>query len=250
MMNNHAATQLLLDARASGALLDWRRLAVGDAATAYAVQDAQLARLGPVGGWKVGSKGDGSEPACSPLPASGMLAAGAELSGPQWRMRGLEAELALRVGRDFDPGDALPSREELLQVFDAVLPAIEVVETRLGQPPCGNPWAAMADLQSHGALVLGTPLPMPAIAPDLRTIGASLALDGKEVARMTGGNPAGDLWPMLAWLARHCARRGMPWKKGQIVTTGSCTGVQYARPGMKVEAVLEGMGAVAFSFGD
>ncbi|TWC71209.1 2-keto-4-pentenoate hydratase [Herbaspirillum sp. SJZ099] len=249
-MNAHAATQLLLDARTSGLLLDWRRLAVGDAATAYAVQDAQLLRLGPVGGWKVGSKGEGMEPACSPLPASGMLAAGVELSGPQWRIRGLEAELALRVGRDFDPGDALPSREELLGVFDAVLPAIEVVETRLGPAPCGNPWAAMADLQSHGALVLGTPLPMPAAAPDLRAISASLSLDGKEVARMTGGNPAADVWAMLAWLARHCARRRMPLKKGQIVTTGSCTGVQHARPGMKVEAVLDGIGAVAFSFGD
>ncbi|KAF1046248.1 MAG: 2-keto-4-pentenoate hydratase [Herbaspirillum frisingense] len=246
-MNIHAATQLLLDARNSGVVLDWRRLAVGDAATAYAVQDAQILRLGPVGGWKVGSKGDGSEPSCSPLPASCVLPSETLLAGPQWRLRGLEVELALRVGRDYDPGNAMPGKEELLDVFDAVMPAIEVVETRLGKLPCDNPWAAMADLQSHGALVIGAALPMPAAAPDLRKVIATLAIDGKETARTTGGNPA-DLWPMLGWLAQHCARRGMPLKKGQIVTTGSCTGVHQARTGTLVQATLEGVGAVSLRF--
>lgn len=246
-MNIHAATQLLLDARNSGVVLDWRRLPVGDAATAYAVQDAQILRLGPVGGWKVGSRGDGSEPSCAPLPASCVLASGVQLAGPQWRLRGLEVELALRVGRDYHPGDALPGRDELLGVFDAVMPAIEVVETRLGKLPCDNPWAAMADLQSHGALVVGPALPMPAVAPELDGIVASLAIDGKEVAHEAGGNPAA-LWPTLAWLAHHCARRGMPLKKGQIVTTGSCTGLHSARGGRLVEAALQGMGAVSLRF--
>lgn len=246
-MNIHAATQLLLDARNSGVVLDWRRLAVGDAATAYAVQDAQLLQLGPVGGWKVGSKGDGSEPGCAPLPASCVLPSDTMLAGPQWRLRGLEVELALRVGRDFDPGNALPSREELIGVFDAVMPAIEVVETRLGKVPCENPWAAMADLQCHGALVLGPAVPMPAVAPELKDVVASLAIDGREEARTSGGNPA-DLWPMLAWLARHCSLRGMPFRKGQVVTTGSCTGLHNARGGALVEAELEGIGAVSLRF--
>ncbi|MBP0599235.1 fumarylacetoacetate hydrolase family protein [Herbaspirillum sp. LeCh32-8] len=248
-MNIHAATQLLLDARNSGVVLDWRRLAVGDAATAYAVQDAQLLQLGPVGAWKVGSKGRGFEPACSPLPLSCVMASGARLSGPQWRQRGLEVELALRVGRDCDPGNELLSREQLLDVFDAVMPAIEVVETRLGRLPCENPWASMADLQSHGALVVGEAIPMPANAPELDAIVATLAIDGREAARTTGGNPA-ELWPTLAWLARHCALRGMPLKKGQFVTTGSCTGLVNARAGTLVEATLEGIGGVALRFAD
>lgn len=246
-MNIHAATQLLLDARNSGVVLDWRRLAVGDAATAYAVQDAQLLQLGPVGAWKVGSKGRGIEPACSPLPASGVLADGASLSGPQWRLRGLEVELALRVGRDYDLGETLATREQLLEMFDAVMPAIEIVETRLGKLPCENPWASMADLQSHGALVVGPAVPMPAVVPELSEISATLAIDGKEEARTTGGNPA-DLWETLAWLAHHCALRGMPLKKGQIVTTGSCTGLFNARPGTLVEAALDGIGAVSLRF--
>lgn len=245
-MHIDAATQLLLDARHSGLALDWRRLAVGDAETAYAVQDAQLRRLGPVGGWKVGSKGDGSLPGCAPLPASCVLSSGTQLSGPQWRMRGLEVELALRVGRDYAPGEQVPDEAELRTVFDAILPAIEVVETRLGHPPCTNPWAGMADLQSHGALVLGQAQPLPAIL-SLRQIAASLAIDGQPVTRTSGGNPA-DLWPLLGWLAQHCARRGQPWRCGQVITTGSCTGLQLARGGLLIEAALEGIGAVSLRF--
>ncbi len=245
-MHIDAATQLLLDARHSGLALDWRRLAVGDAEIAYAVQDAQLQRLGPIGGWKVGSKGDGSLPACAPLPASGVLASGAPLRGPQWRMRGLEVELALRVGRDYHPGDQVPDEAELRTVFDAILPAIEVVETRLGHPPCTNPWAGMADLQSHGALIIGAAQPLPATL-SLRQIAASLHIDGQEITRTTGGNPA-DLWPMLGWLALHCARRGQPWCQRQVITTGSCTGLQLARAGRQIEGALAGIGAVSFSF--
>lgn len=245
-MHIDAATQLLLDARHSGLALDWRRLAVGDAETAYAVQDAQLLRLGPIGGWKVGSKGDGGTPGCAPLPVSGVLPSGTTLAGPQWRMRGLEVELALRVGRDYDPGEQLPDEAELRTVFDAILPAIEVVESRLGHPPCTNPWAGMADLQSHGALVTGAPQALPDVL-SLRQIEASLSIDGQQVSHTTGGNPA-DLWPLLGWLALHCARRGQPWRAGQIITTGSCTGLQMARGGRLVEAALHDIGAVSLAF--
>lgn len=247
-MHIDAATQLLLDARHSRLALDWRRLAVGDAETAYAVQDAQLRRLGPVAGWKVGSKGDGSTPSCAPLPASGVLPSGTTLGGPQWRMRGLEVELALRVGRDYDAGDHLPDEAELREVFDAILPAIEVVETRLGQQPCGNPWAAMADLLCHGALITGAPQPLPATL-SLREIVASLRIEGEQKALTTGGNPA-ELWSTLAWLARHCSLRGMPWQRGQIITTGSCTGLVHARSGLQVQATLAGIGPVSLQFAD
>jgi len=218
-----------------------------DSTAAYAVQDAGLRQWGPAGGWKVGRGADG-QPCCAPLPHAGVLPSGVVLQGPQWRIRGLEAELALRVGRDFDPGAAPPTKETLLTVFDAMLPVIEVVETRLSNPPCTNPLVGLADLLSHGALVLGPAIPFDAAATDLRQITATVALDGQEVARMTGANPAGDIWPLLSWLAHHCALRGLPWKKGQVITTGSCSGVQNARPGARVHAQLAGVGSVTLTF--
>ncbi|MCA1323211.1 2-keto-4-pentenoate hydratase [Herbaspirillum sp. alder98] len=244
-----SAARLLSDARITNSTVDWRHFSLPDSTAAYAVQDAGLRQWGPVGGWKVGRGADG-QPCCAPLPQAGVLPSGVVLDGPQWRMRGLEAELALRVADDFDPGAALPTRQTMLRVFDAMLPVIEVVETRLANPPCTNPLVGLADLLSHGALVLGPAIAFEEAATDVRRITASVALDGQEVAHMTGANPAGDIWPLLSWLAHHCAQRGLPWKKGQIITTGSCTGVQHARPGARVHAQLTGLGDVYLNFSD
>ncbi|EJN09560.1 2-keto-4-pentenoate hydratase [Herbaspirillum sp. YR522] len=242
-----SAARLLSDARITNSTVDWRHFSLPDSTAAYAVQDAGLRQWGPVGGWKVGRGTDGL-PCCAPLPQAGVLPSGVVLGGPQWRIRGLEAELALRVGRDFDPGPEQPARHTMLTVFDAMLPVIEVVETRLANPPCGNPLVGLADLLSHGALVLGPAVAFDEAATDVRRITASVAIDGQQVAHMTGANPAGDIWPLLSWLAHHSAARGLPWKKGQIITTGSCSGVQHARPGARVQASLSGLGDVSLAF--
>jgi 2-keto-4-pentenoate hydratase len=242
------AADRLIRARAAGTVIGCREILPADLDAAYAVQEATVARLGPVRGWKVGAKGPQSAPICAPLPASGLLASGALLGGPPWRLRGVEVELVLRVGRDLDADDADLPPDELAAAFDAVLPALEVVETRLTDWRGGAPLALLADLQSHGALVLGEPMAMPPVRPDLRTLEATLAFDGRTVAETHGGNPAQDVWRLLGWLVGQCSRRGRPLRSGQFVTTGSCTGMLFAPEGTHVQAHLAGLGGVALHF--
>ena len=232
----------LLAARRSGPQPAWRDILPADRAAAYAIQDATVAALGPIGGWKVGAKSPDAEPICAPLPASGIVASGATLTGPAWRLRGIEAEVALRVARDLDGGPLPPD------AFDAVLPAIEVVETRLADFQVSDPLAQLADLQSHGALVLGASA---ALAPgqlDLRVVEVRLTFDGTEVAHTRGGNPAEDVWRLLQWLATHVAARGLPLRAGQVVTTGSLTGMLFTVQGARVEAILTRIGTVGLRF--
>lgn len=213
-----------------------------DRAAAFAVQDATLAQLGPAGGWKVGAKTADAEPACAPLPAGGVLASGVSLTGNAWRMRGIEVELAVRLGRDVGPGD------DIAAAIDAVLPAIEVVETRLSDWRDSSALAQLADLQTHGALVIGEPSALRPRDADLRTLAAYLAFDGQPVASTRGANPAADVWRLLQWLALHCAQRGQPLKAGQVITTGSCTGMLFAPEGAHVQAELSGLGRVELRF--
>lgn len=243
-----SAAHRLAQARKGVATVRWREIAPVDLQTAYAVQDATLALIGPPGGWKVGAGSPDAEPGCAPLPMAGVFAAGARLLGPPWQMRGIEVEVALRLGRDLDPGDRLLSAPELVAAVDAVLPAIEVVETRLADWRDSEPLAQLADLQSHGALVLGAPASLPARDLDLRHIEAYLAFDGQPVASTYGANRAGDIWRLLAWLARHCALRGQSLRAGQVVTTGSCTGMLFAPEGAHVQAQLKGIGLVDLHF--
>lgn len=247
-MTPSTTAQLLLAARRGHTQLNGRDVLPASVADAYQVQDLTAAELGPIGGWKVGAKNATSEPTCAPLPLTGVLPSGATLAGQPWRLRGIEVEAALRLGRDLDPQGQLLSPEELAAFFDAVLPVIEVVETRLLDRASCDPLSQLADLQSHGALVLGPPSPMPSTLLDLRTLQAHLWLDGQPAASTLGGNPAADLWRLIAWLALQCAQRGQPLRAGQVITTGSCTGLLPAPEGAHVEAEVVGLGRVELQF--
>lgn len=246
-MTASQTADLLILARKNVNTVAWREILPGNRAEAFAVQDATLEKIGPVAGWKVGSKGPASEPSCAPLPASCLIASSVKLAGPQWRMRGIEVEVALRVGRDINPQGKLLTAEELADAFDAVLPVIEVVETRLDDKQ-GDALAQLADLLSHGALVLGQPSALVPSKLDLRTLEATLSFNGEKVATTRGGNPAEDVWTLLAWLALHCEQRGQPLRAGQIVTTGSCTGMLLAPVGALVQAEVAGVGSIEVQF--
>lgn len=251
-MTAAALAQALLQARqpsqprVSGTVCE----AVPDVDAAYAVQDLILRGLGPVGGWKVGAAGPTHPPICAPLPAAGLLATGVALNLPQGALRGLELELALRVAHDLSPQQQGLGDAPLATVFDAVLPAIEWVDSRLAQGQASPALLRLADLQSHGALILGLPQRLGPTDPDpeLLSLHASLHWDGKVVARTLGGNPAQDLRRLVDWLIGHTALRGLPLRAGQIVTTGSCTGLLWAPEGsVSVQGHLTPWGGVDLS---
>jgi 2-keto-4-pentenoate hydratase len=247
MSHASEAADRLVAARGGGRPVAWSDILPSDRAGAYAIQDATLARIGPAGGWKVGASGPEAEPVCAPLPASGLLASGARL-GAEFRLRGVEVEVALRVGRALTADDAALPDRELAGAFDAVYPAIEVVETRLEDWTSSAALSQLADLQSHGALLIGAASTVSPASIDLKGVEADLSI-GESISRRTiGGNPAGDIWRLLRWLIRHCANRDVPLLPGHIVTTGSCTGMIFADAGTCARARLAGLGEVGVDF--
>lgn len=220
---------------------------VADTAQAYAVQTLVAARLGPVGGWKVGAASDQGEPNCAPLPASVVVPQGTPLAVPARSLRGMELEVAVRLGADLMPGDALPTPDAIAAAIDCVMPAIEIVDTRLAEGRGAPVPAKLADLQSHGALVLGAPVKADLRAIDLRSLRAQLWFDGERVADTTGGHVAPDVMRLIAWLARHAQARGLPLRAGQVITTGTCTGLLMAPAGARVEGEVAGLGRVALT---
>ena len=242
------AARRLLDARRTRTRISLTDLALTEAAHAYAVQDLVIHSLGPIGGWKVGAKGPDREPTCAPLPAAGILATPATLTDGTWRARGIETELALRIDADLPEREAPYTLDEVLAAIGAVLPTIEVVETRLLEFPQAAPLAMLADLGAHGALVTGAE---GRFQPDLlatQKLAAQQWFDDKQVADSIGGNPAQELGRVLVWLANHCANRGLGLRQGQIVTTGSCTGMLFAPAASRVRGMVAGLGSCEVSF--
>lgn len=238
--------EALLRARSGGPLV--AGLAPKNSDEAYHLQDAVMAKLGEVGGWKVGAKGLTDEPMCAPMPLACTFFSGVSLGSSTWPLRGIEVELALRLGRDLEPGMIGLSVPDIWAAFDAVLPAIEIVETRLAGWEEASPLTKLADFQSHGGVILGSPRPMPAAPIDLSAVEARLAVDGKEVVATVGGNPARNLERILLWLVRHCEGRKPGLRKGQVIITGSCTGMSFVGPDAHVHGSIAGLGDVFLTF--
>jgi 2-keto-4-pentenoate hydratase len=210
---------------------------------AYAIQDAVIASMGAIGGWKVGAKSPNAEPTCAPLPESLVVLSPHTFPSDALRLRGIEAEIAFRLARDLPPRSVAYTAAEVFAAIGSVHPAVEIVESRFEDFRETDPLSVLADSQSHGALVFG-PGRVDAIRIDPTRQEAVLYFDDAQVARTVGGNPAGDLGRLLAWLANHCATRCGGMRAGQFVTTGSCTGMLFAREHTRVVAELGALGRV------
>lgn len=243
------AAGLLLRAREEGTTLaaDVVGFPLSGAAEAYAVQALVAAKVGAVGAWKVGAAAPEAEPIYAPIFADLVHASPARLDGAAFHERGIEAEIAYRLGRDLPVRGEPYTRAEVVEAVAAVLPAIEIVDSRLAGFEQQDAWWKLADNQVNGALVVG-----PALADweriDPLTQPVRLMVDGEVVAAGEGGNTAGDPLRLLVWMANHVGGHCGGLRAGQIVTTGSLTGVRFVEPGAHVVAELAGLGTAEITF--
>jgi 2-keto-4-pentenoate hydratase len=208
---------------------------------AYDVQAAVVAALGAIGGWKVGASGPMVEPSAAPLPAAAIRNCPAEWTLPARASVGIEGELAFRFARPLPPRAAPYSEDEVWDAIDTLHPAIELVYSRFADPAAVNKLALLADSLANFGFCFG------AAVRQWREIDflhqpVSLTVDGEEKVRAVGGNAAGHPRRLLAWLANHCARRGRGLAAGDIVTTGTHTGLITLPAPARLGAHFTGLG--------
>lgn len=245
MDRHHDAAELLLSARRDPAQ---RLRAIPEPVRpkteeqAYLVQREIAARLGPTGGWKVGAAGPAAF-TCAPLPARGIVDSPAEIGCGD---RGVEAEIAVRLGADL-PARAQPyAQDEVLAAIGSAHPAIEVLDSRFADVDAVDPLSNLADSLSHHSLVLGPSIPDWRMV-DLAREEVRVLMDGTEIKRRTA-NPGGDMLRLLLWLADSGARWAGGLRAGQVVTTGSWTGKDFADPGAEVRVRFARCGEAAVRF--
>lgn len=222
---------------------------------AYSIQAAVVELLGMKQvGWKVGStskeaqaKLGTDEPGAGPLLDGFCYHSGDEVPVHPAHDIFVEAEFAFRLGRDIAFGNA-PNHEQLHRCIDSLVPAIEVVGSRLrsGLDGAGRELIT-ADCGANVAFVAG------ADTRDWQPTGledqpVTLEKNQSLVAQGTGSRALGHPLNVLQWLASHCTARNLPLRAGHIVTTGTCTGLVAVAPGDEIMASFPGLGSVSARF--
>ncbi|WP_133647294.1 2-keto-4-pentenoate hydratase [Paraburkholderia flava] len=213
-----------------------------DAQTAYAIQHELLQHMdAQIGGWKIGAKSDTGPVQGAPLPAGGLLASGARVARNATLPCGIELEVAFRFGRTFEPRAEPYDDADVLAGIGAMAATVEIVASRFAGWPDVDRLAQLADLQNHGALIVGESV---AYRADFSFVTPSVQVrfDGRGVFDGAPANPAGDPRRLLAWLVNHCTQqRGLAVTPDWIVTTGSYTGMFFPPGGGVLTAQIDGL---------
>ena len=221
-----------------------------DQATAYAIQWATFGRRGaPLAGFKLGGTVrpapgiDRRSYGC--LAASGRSGEGGALADPAPFMKPvIEAEIALRLGRDL--AGAGHTRESVAAHLDAVIPALEIADTRYTAFP-SNLIDNIADNSSGGGFVLGEPVAWTS-GTDLRQVEVLFHEGDSLLGRGRGDDVMGDPLLALAWLAGRLAEDGRVLPAGAVVLTGGLVSSMAGIAGRSFRAVYTGFGELSVAF--
>lgn len=207
-------------------------------------------------GWKIGLTSRAMQNALKiETPDSGVLfddmhfESGAEVPKGRFIQPRIEAEIAFVMGADLPEA---PSRQAVLAATEAVVPALEILDTRIlrSDPETGEMRVVhdtIADNAANAGIVLGAERHVPD-AIDLRWTGAIVSRDGVVEETGLGAAVLDDPVVSVIWLAERLATQGARIKAGDIVLSGSFIRPIEATPGCRIEADYGPFGHVSISF--
>ena len=252
-----AAADMIVAARRSGTLIHAlpQDLTPVTLADGYSVQDEVRRRWSDrVAGWKAGATAAAvqqrfalSEPFAGPFFAGDVAESLARLPAARFAHLAIESEFAFRFDQPLAPRAGRYGRDEIVAAIDAVMPAFEIVSPRFPDFLFDRAPLAVADCGLNAAFVFGE------ITTDWRDLdfaSHTVVLDvaGTERARGTGAAVLGNPLNVLDWAVNHLSERGIAIEAGQIISTGTTTGIIHLAPGETARADFGALGMVELRF--
>jgi 2-oxo-3-hexenedioate decarboxylase/2-keto-4-pentenoate hydratase len=229
-----------------------------DIAAAYAVQDRLQAHYFAAGerlaGWKVAL----TTPVMQKLvgvghPCEGAIFESRVRTSPAALRAGdyvriaVEAEIAVRLGRDLGPAGAPYDRAGVAEAVAQCMAAIELVDDREVDYKRLDGPLLIADNAFNFGCVLGPPVE-DWRRLDLAGLAGRMRINGNVVGEGVGGDVMGHPFEALAFLANSLVRRGRPLAAGQIVMTGSIVATKWPKAGDEVVSEIDGLGEAHVRF--
>jgi 2-keto-4-pentenoate hydratase len=256
MTSHQAMSERLMMAYRNGPIASLRdELPATDADGAYAVQAASVRSWVAAGrriiGRKIGLTSAAvqaqlgvAQPDYGVLFQDMQVANGGQLRHAQLLQPKAEAEIAFIMATDV--ADREISREAMAAAVKAVVPAIEIVDSRIAD------WKitfadTVADNGSSAYFVLGdSQRALPAL--DLWTCGMVLEVNGQVRAVGAGAACLGHPLNAAVWLARVLAERGEGLRAGDVLLTGALGPMVAIQPDDEIRASIGGLGSVSFCY--
>lgn len=251
-MHDNLARQLW-QARIDGTVIDATSIQIPDQDTAYKIQHAvsEIAESEIVG-FKIGATTQAaidalglSESMQGPLFERFCHSSGDEVPASSQHKVLLETEVAIGLGQ------ALPTREAAYQESDVrdavawIAPGFELVTTRFDIELAGHGNFLIADGGVNMDFVLGEKITDWSHI-DLSQNPATLTINGQDTASGHSGMTLfGNPLATVAWLANHFSLQSRGLRAGDVITTGTCTGMTPVVANDEARADLGPMGTIS-----
>ena len=226
----------------------------GTLEAAYACQDAAIAQWpDDVQGWKVGRIGEpwfsrlGEDRLVGPIFSRAVRAArpAEVVDFPVFEggFAAVEAEFIVKLGVDAEPARNEWSPEDAALVVGAMHVGVETAGSPLATINELGPTVVVSDFGNNAGLIVG-----PSIA-NWRSFGndqltSETLVDERRVGTGNAASIPGGPLAALAFALGRCARRGLPLKAGQWISTGATTGIHDIRVGQGARIVFRGVGEI------
>lgn len=217
-----------------------------DMEAAYAIQEAAIG-LWPdtIAGWKVGRIAPalvgrfGAERLAGPIFARHVWHAGAgegRFTVFPGGFAAVEAEFVFRLGQDAPGGKTTWTFAEVEALDGELHIGVEIAASPLATINELGPAVVASDFGNNLGLFLGAPI------ADWRSRLSGLTcetfIEGRSVGAGGATSIPGSPLEAVRFLLEHCARRGRPLRKGQLVSTGAATGIHDILPGQGARVVF------------
>jgi len=171
----------------------------------------------------------------------------ARLKAQDFSMRVIEAEFSFQLAGDLPQEGAPYGRESVAQAVAAVLPSIEIVDTRytvwtevplpslISDNGCNSGWVRGKASEAWRNI-------------DLASHEVRLRVNGVDKLSGAGSAVLGHPLNSLVWLANTLCEQGKALKAGDLVSTGVCTDIYLAEPGDHIVADFGTLGTAEVSF--
>jgi 2-keto-4-pentenoate hydratase len=169
------------------------------------------------------------EPIHAPIRREDVLASGATFPIPPGLL-GIECEFGFQMGEDFPVSAGSSDVGALRSAIAECFVALEIVGRRVAADVPLTEVSAIADFSLNAAVVRGAAVPGWQ-QRDLTSIPVRALVDGMQAAAGNSAVVLGHPLNALQWLAGALNKRGDRLRRGDIVLTGTCTGITKVAPG-------------------